>query len=196
MASATRAPACLRSLAAMRNSAGAIWHVPVPGVGWLQPGATGLEPATPAWQVGFSGSRRGRAASVLQASRFRRDVIAFRLNARPRPKTGSEPAFRRNEAEHVYTIEAAHNPEVAGSNPAPATVEGPGNGAFCLLGLRRVGDSTREGALSPGLADLLPWLRETVYVGVSAGSLVMAQRRGGIRLRESAHRWRQSAGIG
>src|SRR5437879_1952969 len=24
----------------------------------------------------------------------------------------------------------AHNPEVAGSNPAPATKEGPGNGAF------------------------------------------------------------------
>jgi hypothetical protein len=33
-------------------------------------------------------------------------------------------------AEHVYTIDAAHNPEVAGSNPVPATAEGPGNGAF------------------------------------------------------------------
>jgi hypothetical protein len=33
----------------------------------------------------------------------------------------------------VYIIEAAHNPEVAGSNPAPATHKGPGNGAFCLL---------------------------------------------------------------
>jgi hypothetical protein len=32
----------------------------------------------------------------------------------------------------VYTIEAAHNPEVAGSNPAPATYKGPGNGAFVL----------------------------------------------------------------
>ena len=62
--------------------------------------------------------------------RFRGDVTAFRLNARPRPKTGSEPAFRRNEAEYVCTIEAAHNPEVAGSNPAPATEKGPGNGAF------------------------------------------------------------------
>jgi hypothetical protein len=30
----------------------------------------------------------------------------------------------------VYLIEAAHNPEVAGSNPAPATHEGPGNRAF------------------------------------------------------------------
>src|SRR5215468_8942588 len=46
--------------------------------------------------------------------------------------SGSEPAFRRNEAEHVYTIEAAHNPEVAGSNPAPATAKGAGNGAFRL----------------------------------------------------------------
>jgi mannose-6-phosphate isomerase-like protein (cupin superfamily) len=30
----------------------------------------------------------------------------------------------------VYRIDAAHNPEVAGSNPAPATAKGPGNGAF------------------------------------------------------------------
>ena len=82
--------------------------------------------------------------SVLQASRFRRDVTAFRLNARPRPKIGSEPAFRRNEAERVYTIEAAHNPEVAGSNPAPATDKGPGNRAFSrgscrLLALSGIG---------------------------------------------------------
>ena len=71
-----------------------------------------------------------RGASVLQASRFRGDVTVFRLNARPPPKTGSDPAFRRNEAERVYIIEAAHNPEVAGSNPAPATSKGPGDGAF------------------------------------------------------------------
>jgi hypothetical protein len=61
------------------------------------------------------------AASVLQAQGFRSDVTAFRLNARPRPNIALEPAFRRNEAERVYVIEAAHNPEVAGSNPAPAT---------------------------------------------------------------------------
>ena len=42
-----------------------------------------------------------------------------------------------------------------------------------------------------GLADLLPSLRATVYVGVSAGSLVMGPNVGErIRLRESAHRWR------
>ena len=34
----------------------------------------------------------------------------------------------------MYIIEAAHNPEVAGSNPAPATEKGPGNGAFPLRG--------------------------------------------------------------
>jgi len=44
-------------------------------------------------------------------------------------ETGSESAFRRNTAERVYTIEAAHNPEVAGSN-LPATEKGPGSGAF------------------------------------------------------------------
>jgi len=53
-----------------------------------------------------------------------------RLNARPRRQTGSKPAFRRNAAERVYMIEAAHNSQVAGSNPAPATAEGPGNGPF------------------------------------------------------------------
>jgi hypothetical protein len=40
-------------------------------------------------------------------------------------KSCSEPAFRRNKAERVDTIEAAHNPEVAGSNPAPAMNESP-----------------------------------------------------------------------
>ena len=45
-------------------------------------------------------------------------------------ETGSEPAFRRNMAACVYTIEAAHNPEVAGSNPAPATGKAPETGPF------------------------------------------------------------------
>jgi hypothetical protein len=60
------------------------------------------------------------------------DVTAFRLTARPRPKTGSEPAFRRNKAEHVYSFEAAHNPQVAGSNPAPATSEARHKRASCV----------------------------------------------------------------
>ena len=70
------------------------------------------------------------AASVLQASPFRDDVTVFRLNASAAGQIGSERAFRRNTAEGVYRIEAAHNPEVAGSNPAPATQKGPGNRAF------------------------------------------------------------------
>ena len=43
--------------------------------------------------------KHSRAASVLQAPCFRSDVIVFRLNARPRPKSSSEPALggiRRN----------------------------------------------------------------------------------------------------
>src|SRR5437764_9273245 len=86
--------------------------------------------------------QRLQLASVLQASRFRSDVTVFRLNAPPRLKTGSEPAFRRDTAERVYATEAAHNPEVAGSNPAPATAEGAGDGAFrfvrCVSGSPRV----------------------------------------------------------
>jgi hypothetical protein len=91
--------------------------------------------------------RAGRAMRIITAE-MRRTVFSckrsasiglpqrytmFRLNARSRPKTGSELAFRRNTAACVYTIEAAHNPEVAGSNPAPATHKGPGNRAFVLL---------------------------------------------------------------
>jgi hypothetical protein len=57
--------------------------------------------------------QRLELASVLQAGGFRGDITVFRLNAGARPKTGSECAFRRNEAERVYIIEAAHNPEVA-----------------------------------------------------------------------------------
>jgi hypothetical protein len=73
---------------------------------------------------------RPQAASALQASRFRGDVTVFRLNAPAAAESGLETAFRRNTAERVYIIEEAHKPEVAGSNPAPATVKGAGNGAF------------------------------------------------------------------
>jgi hypothetical protein len=65
-------------------------------------------------------------------------------------KSCSEPAFRRNTAERVYTIEAAHNPEVAGSNPAPATAKGAGNGAFRLLGdAWRCGSSAQRPVADP-----------------------------------------------
>ena len=48
-----------------------------------------------------------------------------------------------------------------------------------------------------GLADLLPSLRETVWVGLSAGSMVMTPLfRGGLRRLEDAHRSRQDAGTG
>src|SRR5919204_4090892 len=70
------------------------------------------------------------AASVLQAPGLRGDVTVFHLKAGPPRKTGAVSAFRRNSAESMYLIEAAHNPRVAGSNPAPATAKGPGNGAF------------------------------------------------------------------
>jgi hypothetical protein len=70
------------------------------------------------------------AASDLQAARFRSNVTLFRLNAVAVGESRLEPAFRRNTAERVYTTEAAHNPEVAGSIPAPRYFEGLGNRAF------------------------------------------------------------------
>ena len=75
----------------------------------------------PGWK---DDARNRLAASALQASDFRSDVTAFRLNAAVVRKSGSLPAFRRNTAARVYMSEAAHNPEVAGSNPAPATGKG------------------------------------------------------------------------
>ena len=81
--------------------------------------------------------RTSPAASVLQASGFRSDVTVFRLNASVAGQSGSESAFRRNTAERVYTIEAAHNPEVAGSDPAPATRKAPETGPFCSLSRMR-----------------------------------------------------------
>jgi hypothetical protein len=87
-------------------------------------------PASGAAAPHEAGCGATQIASVLQASGFRGDVIVFRLNARRRRETGSGSAFRRNTAERVCMIEAAHNPEVAGSNPAPATGKGPGDKAF------------------------------------------------------------------
>jgi hypothetical protein len=49
------------------------------------------------------------------ATPFRGDVTLFRLNATSVGQSGAESAFRRNKAERVYRIEAAHNGEVAGS---------------------------------------------------------------------------------
>jgi hypothetical protein len=54
----------------------------------------------------------------------------FYLNATAVGPSGPEPPFLPNPAERVDPFEAAHNPEVAGSNPAPATAKGAGNGAF------------------------------------------------------------------
>ena len=71
-------------------------------------------------------------ASVLQALGFRGDVTVFRLNATARGQSGSEPAFRRNRAAPVYTIEAAVNRRVVGSSPTRGVRKGPGNRAFLL----------------------------------------------------------------
>src|SRR5215204_396407 len=72
---------------------------------------------------------RDWAASVLQAGGFRGDAAVFRLNEWSRPKTRSEPAFLRNTAAGVYTIEAAHNPE-AQVQILPPLLKTHGNGAF------------------------------------------------------------------
>ena len=95
----------------------------------------------------------------------------FRPNAPPRPKTGSDSAFQRNTAERVYQSEAAHNPEVAGSNPAPATGKAPETGPFSFPATpREIGNvdvyvpktlsADRAQALDQSMTDLEQMLEE------------------------------------
>src|SRR5829696_471951 len=98
-----------------------------PALACPRPSAADIDARSP------EGWNRRAAASVLQASGLRSDVTVFRLNTAAGCQSCSETALRRNTTERVYRVEAAHNPEVAGSNPAPATSKGPGNGAFRLL---------------------------------------------------------------
>src|SRR5215813_13204638 len=67
-----------------------------------------------------------RSASI----RLPRGCHCTPLNARRLPETRSESAFRRNRAECVYVTEAAHNPEVAASNPAPVLSKALETGPF------------------------------------------------------------------
>ena len=97
-------------------------------------------------------SESARAANVLQASGFRGDVTVCSLNAAAVAESSLEPAFRRNEAARVYPSEAAHNPEVAGSNPAPRYSKGPAKRGFCRRRLR----GARGGGTSK---ELLRWRR-------------------------------------
>src|SRR5213596_2486016 len=88
---------------------------------------------------------RLEAASFLQATGFRGDATRFRLKATAGSRSGIETAFRRNGAAGVDAVEAAHNPEVAGSNPAPATEERPAQAGLFLISLR-----TRAPTFYPG----------------------------------------------
>jgi hypothetical protein len=59
-------------------------------------------------------------------------------------------------------IEAAHNPEVAGSNPAPATEKGPGNRVFLLERIVSVFYiCKRSSATSPRAPASTPWRATT-----------------------------------
>jgi hypothetical protein len=75
------------------------------------------------------------AASALQASGFRSGVTRFRLDAAAKARYGLESALRRNAAAGLASLEPAHNPEVAGSNPAPATRKAPQTRGFRFRGL-------------------------------------------------------------
>src|SRR5829696_6248194 len=95
-----------------------------PALACPRPSAADIDARSP------EGWNRRAAASVLQASGLRSDVTVFRLNTASGCQSCSETALRRNTTERVYRVEAAHNPQVAGSNPAPATGKAPETGPF------------------------------------------------------------------
>ena len=96
----------------------------------------------------WSIARNRLAASALQASDFRSDVTAFRLNAAVVRKSGSLPAFRRNTAARVYMTEAAHNPEVAGTNPAPLLHKAPETAPCASVDAAHLGGCARLADIS------------------------------------------------
>ena len=68
--------------------------------------------------VNVSDQQTGRVGAQVDGCDAHRRRLATRYNAARAAGWSSQVARR------------AHNPEVAGSNPAPATEKGPGNGAF------------------------------------------------------------------
>jgi hypothetical protein len=142
---------------------------------WLH----GSQPSSPA-PPNCIGVRLGcrRSARIELPQRCQ----VFRLNARPRPKTRSEPTFRRNTAERVYTIEAAHNPEVAASNPGAGTAQGAGNGALSLT--NRVSPENVAPVLVPALHSGGPGRGVGGVAGTSVGpfgaDLVFGETVGGL----------------
>jgi hypothetical protein len=103
-ATARRAPGTLHATGARKTM-----HVPLAGRDSRPGGRRIIMPdaASPRpLRIGGEYAFFSWTASALQASSFRSDVTVFRLNARPRPKTGSDPAsdpaFRRTRR-NAYT---------------------------------------------------------------------------------------------
>jgi hypothetical protein len=113
----------------------------------------------PSWK--HSGS--SHVASVLQAWRFRGDVTVFRLNAADVGESGLEPASRRNTAERVCTTEATQNPEVAGSNPAPATEKRPWKQGLLSAGVRKATATSASVSASTATVNPAPTSFSTLF---------------------------------
>jgi hypothetical protein len=69
-------------------------------------------------------------ARLLQAATLRSDVTVFRLNATDEAESRLKPAMRRNATVRIGSLEAAHDPEVAGSSPAPLLEKALATGPF------------------------------------------------------------------
>jgi hypothetical protein len=84
----------------------------------------GVPPAERQIEAGLA--RLGRDEPLDEVERGLRGLLPAVVDGQRVAAVGHllAPAFRRNTAERAYRIEAAHNPEVAGSDPAPATTRG------------------------------------------------------------------------
>lgn len=89
--------------------------------------------------ISLSGSRRPKASSGTCSRRRRQTPTSPRFDQARGASALQATSFRGDVTEYRGTRvhdEASHDPEVADSNPAPATTKGAGNGAFrgCFRG--------------------------------------------------------------
>jgi hypothetical protein len=129
MPAGARAGRCVASLARLRR------RIRPPRDG-ATPGAT-RDPAD--WAGERRDDARGRRRELSSPSRTRRRCTTSfgAIDSADPVAAGGDLPHRGTDA--AYDLRG-HNPEVAGSNPAPATQKGPHTRAFRLLEGRQIGD--------------------------------------------------------
>src|SRR3954449_6560241 len=117
------------------------------------------------------------ATRVCRRTPFRRGQTGSKRPGQARKRAARCYTARRDAGWSSQVARRAHNPEVAGSNPAPATFEGPGDGAFVFLEPSPRRPMTSVTRLRPFAGITYPWWAGLAELGVFCrGTLV--DRRG------------------